>query len=125
MVRIAQMLPSEMRGAYSTRDSREPWSIRGQDDFVEVVAPTDFSSADRLFGEWLAERRLSRSDLRDDDIRIDIVRMQDGRSAKRYRVWKSFATGASNCELAVGSPLAVTVCGAFEPNLMVPVLIVE
>ncbi|TMC75565.1 MAG: 1-acyl-sn-glycerol-3-phosphate acyltransferase [Chloroflexi bacterium] len=91
MVRIAQMLPSEMRGAYSTRDSREPWSIRGQDDFVEVVAPTDFSSADRLFGEWLAERRLSRSDLRDDDIRIDIVRMQDGRSAKRYRVWKSFA----------------------------------
>ena len=91
MVRIAQMLPSEMRGAYSTRDSREPGSIRGQDDFVEVVAPTDFANADRLFGEWLAERRLSRSDLRDDDIRIDIVRMQDGRSAKRYRVWKSFA----------------------------------
>jgi len=65
--------------------------MRGQDDFVEVVAPTDFVSADRLFGEWLAERRLSRSDLRDDDIRIDIVRMQNGRSAKRYRVRKSFA----------------------------------
>jgi hypothetical protein len=70
----------------------------GQDDFVEVVAPTDSTTADRLFEEWLAEHRLSRSDLPEDDIRIDLIRMRDGRSAKRYRVRTSFG------EKSVGGP---------------------
>src|SRR2546428_1050753 len=67
-----------------------------QNDFVEVVAPSDFATADRLFGEWLAEHGLSRSDLLADDIRIDLVRMRDGRSAKRYRVRTSFVQPVSD-----------------------------
>ncbi|SRR6266550_3949601 len=70
--------------------------MSGQDDFVEVVAPTDFANADRLFGEWLAEHGFSRSDLRDDDIRVDLVRMLDGKSAKRYRVRSSFGQPISD-----------------------------
>ena len=55
-------------------------------EFIEVVAPQDFVSADREFNLWLSERGLRRGDIRDDDVRIDIVRQAGGNSAKRYRV---------------------------------------
>jgi hypothetical protein len=56
-----------------------------RDDFVEVVAPTDFQTADRLFDEWLARRKLQKDKIAD-DIRVDLVRDIDGHSRKRYRV---------------------------------------
>jgi hypothetical protein len=55
------------------------------DDFVEVVSPRDFATADRLFEEWLASREIDRAKSAD-DIRVDFVRDTEGRATKRYRV---------------------------------------
>ena len=55
-------------------------------DFLEVVPAMSFAAADEAFSRWLSESGLHRSDLRDDDIRIDTVRGLDGRSLRRYLV---------------------------------------
>jgi hypothetical protein len=54
--------------------------------FVVVVDPKPFDEADRAFDRWLAEHRIDRARLSDDDIRIDFVRMHDGSSKKRYLI---------------------------------------
>jgi hypothetical protein len=91
MRRIASLLPPEQRGVYRTGDSPAA-DPNTNDEFVVVVPPTEFSSADRLFGEWLGMKGMSRSDLADDDVRIDIVRVRDGSAAKRYRVRRAVAS---------------------------------
>jgi 1-acyl-sn-glycerol-3-phosphate acyltransferase len=93
MRRIAVLMPPEQRGVYRSGDSTADPNTN--DDFVVVVPPTEFSSADRLFGEWLGLRGMSRSDLADDDVRIDIVRVRDGTAAKRYRVRRAVASRAA------------------------------
>jgi hypothetical protein len=58
----------------------------GDSDFIEVVPAAPFSDADESFRKWLHGNGLQRSDLRDEDIRIDTVRGLDGRSLRRYKV---------------------------------------
>ena len=58
----------------------------GESDFIEVVPAAPFSDADNAFRTWLHESGLQRSDLADEDIRVDTVRGLDGRSLRRYMV---------------------------------------
>ena len=55
-------------------------------DFIEVVPAAPFSDADAAFRTWLQENGLRRSDLPDEDIRIDTVRGLDGLSLRRYMI---------------------------------------
>jgi hypothetical protein len=54
--------------------------------FLVVVEPKPFDEADRDFERWLAEHQMDRTQLSDDDIRIDFVRVLDGSSKKRYLI---------------------------------------
>jgi hypothetical protein len=84
-------MPPEQRGVYRAAPATAA-NLHSDDDFVEVVPPSEFAFADRLLDEWLSTKGIPRSDLADDDIRIDIVRLRDGGSAKRYRVRRAIAT---------------------------------
>lgn len=59
---------------------------RADNDFVEVVPATTFAEADEAFRAWLENAGLQRSDLADEDIRIDTVRSPDGRSLRRFMI---------------------------------------
>lgn len=56
------------------------------EEFVEVVKPLPFAEADRRFAEWLGAHGLRRSELPDDDVRIDTIRSLEGKSLRRYRL---------------------------------------
>ena len=56
----------------------------GDNEFIEVVPAAPFTVADEAFNEWLQRLGLERSDLADDDLRIDTIRGLDGRSLRRY-----------------------------------------
>jgi hypothetical protein len=89
MRRVAALMPEEQRGVYRSLGTAADPSP--EDDFVDVVPPSEFALADRRFAEWLQMKGVSRAELADDDIRIDIVRSRDGGSAKRYRVRRAVA----------------------------------
>jgi hypothetical protein len=55
-------------------------------DFIEIVAAMDPPAADAQFARWLSERGVQASHLNPDDVRADLIRSQDGRTLKRYRV---------------------------------------
>lgn len=57
--------------------------------FVQVVAPMAMADADCNFQKWLDDRRISRSVLNDNDVRVDLIRSLDGYSLRRYKVRKS------------------------------------
>ncbi len=59
------------------------------EDFVQVVAPMAMADADCNFQKWLDDRRISRSALDDNDVRIDLIRSLDGYNLRRYKVRKS------------------------------------
>ncbi len=61
----------------------------GNEDFVQVVAPMAMADADCNFQKWLEDRRISRSALNDNDVRVDVIRSLDGRSLRRYKVRES------------------------------------
>ena len=60
----------------------------GNEDFVQVVAPMAMADADCNFQKWLDDRRISRSMVNDNDVRVDLIRSLDGYSLRRYKVRK-------------------------------------
>jgi hypothetical protein len=56
------------------------------DDWIEIVAPSARSEAELLFKRWEAEHPAERAALRDEDIRVDIIRSIDGGVLVRYRI---------------------------------------
>lgn len=63
------------------------------DPFVEVVAPAEVDEAEALFDEWLRQAGRNRSELRDDDVRVDTIRALDGGTQRRYLVRASSIGG--------------------------------
>jgi hypothetical protein len=59
------------------------------DEWVEIVAPTTRSDAEARFKQWAATHKDERAALRDEDIRIDTIRSEDGRTLVRYRIRQS------------------------------------
>ena len=62
---------------------------RGVGGYVRVVAPMAVADADRHFRQWLDDRRIPPAMLADGCVRIDVIRVTDGRNLRRYRVCKS------------------------------------
>lgn len=56
------------------------------DDFIVIIETSKRGPAEEAFNDWLAEQRLRKEDIPDDDIRIDIGRDGDGGTFFRYLV---------------------------------------
>ena len=59
-------------------------------DFVEIVPGTEQEEADMQFEAWLSDHGLERSDIDPDDVRVDLIRSEDNRTLKRYRIRHSY-----------------------------------
>lgn len=59
-------------------------------DFVEIVPPLGLDRADEEFRQWLRTSGVDEATLSPDDIRMDFIRSEQGRTLKRYMVRKSF-----------------------------------
>jgi hypothetical protein len=49
-----------------------------QSAWTEVVKPTTFTAGSAAFEEWLKANAVTREQLVDDDIRVDVIRTVDG-----------------------------------------------
>jgi len=65
---------------------REESRLANVKAWIEVVPPLPQLEAERRFQEWRAANPGIAGGLRDDDVRLDVIRSNEGRTLFRYRV---------------------------------------
>jgi hypothetical protein len=58
-------------------------------EFIEVVPAMAYEEADAQFETWCRERLAGAEVTDPDDVRVDLIRSENGESLKRYRVRRS------------------------------------
>ena len=80
-----------MRGSLGSAALFMTHSGSQMDEWVEIVPPVSREDAEAAFRNWKASHPALSSSLRDQDVRIDVIRAQDGSTSFRYMVRTSAA----------------------------------